>query len=53
MRDLFLREILPRLATVKLSEIVEAIGCSKASASEIRRGKRTPHVSTRRACRSE
>jgi glycosyltransferase involved in cell wall biosynthesis len=25
---------------------VEAIGCSKASASDIRRGKRTPHVST-------
>jgi CRISPR-associated endonuclease Cas1 len=44
--ELFRREILPRLRTVKLSEIVEAIGCSKASASDIRRGKRTPHVST-------
>jgi hypothetical protein len=31
---------------VKLSEIVNAIGCSKASASDIRCGKRTPHVST-------
>ena len=31
---------------MKLSEIVEAIGCSKASASDYRRGKRTPHVST-------
>ena len=30
---------------MKLSEIVEPIGCPKASASEIRRGKRTPHVS--------
>ena len=41
----FRRDILPGLAGVKLSEIVEAIGCSKASASDIRRGKRTPHVS--------
>jgi CRISPR-associated endonuclease Cas1 len=44
--ELFRREILPRLANVPLSEIVEAAGCSKASASDIRRGKRTPHVST-------
>ena len=44
--ELFRREILPRLATVKLSEIVEAAGCSKASASDIRRGKWAPHVST-------
>jgi len=44
--NLFRRNILPRLRTVKLSEIVESIGCSKASASDIRRGKRTPHVST-------
>ena len=44
--DLFRRDILPMLRTAKLSEIVEAIGCSKASASDIRRGKRTPHVST-------
>jgi hypothetical protein len=44
--ELFRREILPRLAQVKLSEIAEAAGCSKASASDIRRGKWTPHVST-------
>ena len=44
--ELFRREILPRLRTVKLSAIVEAAGCSKASASDIRRGKWTPHVST-------
>jgi hypothetical protein len=44
--ELFRREILPRLALVKLSEIAEAASCSKASASDIRRGKWTPHVST-------
>ena len=44
--ELFRREILPRLALVKLSEIAEAAGCSKAYASDIRRGKWTPHVST-------
>jgi transcriptional regulator with XRE-family HTH domain len=44
--ELFRREILPKLATVKVSEIAEAAGCSKASASDIRRGRRTPHVST-------
>jgi hypothetical protein len=43
--ELFRREIWPRLATVPLKEIVEATFCSKASASDIRRGKRTPHVS--------
>jgi hypothetical protein len=43
---LFRREILPRLAVVKLSEITEAAGCCKASASDIRREKWTPHVST-------
>ena len=43
---LFRRAILPRLAPVKLTEIAEAAGCSKASASDIRRGKWTPHVST-------
>ena len=47
--ELFRREILPRLAGVKLSEIAEAAGCCKASASDIRRGKWTPHVSTWRA----
>jgi hypothetical protein len=31
---------------MQLREIVEAIGCSKASASDIRGGKWTPHVST-------
>jgi predicted transcriptional regulator len=45
-RELFRREILPRLASVKLSEIAKAAGCSKAYASDIRRGKWTPHVST-------
>ena len=45
----FRRDILPRLATVKLAEIADAAGCSKASASDIRRGKWTPHVSTWRA----
>jgi hypothetical protein len=44
--ELFRREILPRLGTVKLSEIAEAARCSKAYASDIRRGKWTPHVST-------
>ena len=44
--ELFRRENLPRLALVKLSEIAEAAGCSKAYASDIRRGKWVPHVST-------
>jgi len=47
--ELFRREILPRLAAVKFTEIAEAAGCSKAYASDIRRGKRTPHVSTWKA----
>ena len=42
----FRRDVLPRLASVKLSEIAEAAGCSKACASDIRSGKWTPHVST-------
>ena len=50
--EMFRREILPRLATVKLSEISSAAGCSKASASDYQRGKRTPHVSTRAALAS-
>jgi hypothetical protein len=33
------------LAPAKLSVIAEAAGCSKAYASDIRRGKWTPHVS--------
>jgi CRISPR-associated endonuclease Cas1 len=44
--ELFRRDILPRLGTVPLAEIMEAAGCSKASASDYRRGKRIPHVST-------
>jgi hypothetical protein len=44
--ELFRREILPRLAGVKLSEIVEATGMSKSFASQVRAGKFTPHVST-------
>ena len=40
--ELFRREILPRLETVPLAEIMEAAGCCKASASDYRRGKRTP-----------
>jgi hypothetical protein len=47
--ELFGREIWPRLRNVPLSEIVEATGMSKASASDVRRGKWTPHVSTWRA----
>ena len=43
----FRRDVLPRLATMKLPEIVEAAGCSKASASDIRRGKWTPHTCRR------
>lgn len=45
----FRRDIWPKLASVPLKAIVEAIGCSKASGSDIRRGKRSPHVSTWRA----
>jgi hypothetical protein len=37
--ELFRRDILPALRTVRLSEIVEATGMSKASASDVRRGK--------------
>ena len=44
--ELFRRDILPRLRTVPLAEIMEAAGCCKASASDYRRGKRTPHAST-------
>jgi CRISPR-associated endonuclease Cas1 len=49
--ELFRREILPRLATVKLADIMEAAGVSKAYASTIRTGKITPHVSTWEALR--
>ena len=44
--EVFRWDIRPGLATVPLKAIVETIGCSNASASDIRRGKRTPHVST-------
>ncbi|MGH9172477.1 MAG: CRISPR-associated endonuclease Cas1 [Acidimicrobiales bacterium] len=44
--DTFRRDILPKLATVKLSEIVAATGISKSYASQVRRGLFTPHVST-------
>ena len=40
------RDILPRVASVKLTEIAEAAGFFKAYVSDIRRGKWTPHVST-------
>ncbi|HUY10607.1 MAG TPA: hypothetical protein VMW80_14400, partial [Candidatus Dormibacteraeota bacterium] len=44
--DFFSREILPKLATVKLADIMEAAGVSKSYASTIRAGRYTPHVST-------
>ena len=44
--ELFRREILPGLADVPLKAIMQATGMSKASASDARRGKHTPHVST-------
>jgi len=48
-REMFRRDILPKLATIPLAEIARAAGCSKAYASDIRRGKWTPHVSTWKA----
>jgi hypothetical protein len=44
--DLFRREILPGLASVKLADIMAAAGISKGYASNVRAGKYTPHVST-------
>ena len=44
--DFFSREILPGLKNVKLVEIMEAAGISKAFASQVRAGKFYPHVST-------
>ncbi|MGO9457236.1 MAG: hypothetical protein ACLP62_09330 [Acidimicrobiales bacterium] len=44
--DLFRREILPWLASVKLAEIMAAAGISKGYASNVRAGKFTPHMST-------
>lgn len=40
----FRSELLPRLAGVKLVDIMAAIGCAKSTASAIRSGKQTPHV---------
>jgi CRISPR-associated endonuclease Cas1 len=45
-RDWYLREVLPRLAGVKLAEIMSAAGCSKGYASVIRKGTYVPHAST-------
>jgi len=44
--EMFRRDVLPRLATVKLSEIMDATGMSKGFASQVRAGKFQPHVST-------
>jgi hypothetical protein len=38
--------VLPKLAGMKLTQIMEAAGCSKGHASVIRSGKSTAHVST-------
>ena len=40
------REVLPRLAPLKLSQLVEASGYSKGHCSNLRAGKFTPHPST-------
>jgi CRISPR-associated endonuclease Cas1 len=45
----FRREVLPRLAEYKLAIIMERAGCSKGFASDIRRGRYLPNVSTWRA----
>jgi len=42
----FRRDVLLRLASVKFSEIVEAAGLLEGVASDIKRGKWTPNVST-------
>jgi hypothetical protein len=44
--DYFAREILSRLATVRLADIMKAAGVSKSYASTVRAGKYTPHVAT-------
>ncbi len=44
--DVFRREILTGLHKMRLSEIMEAAGISKAFASQVRAGTYTPHVST-------
>ena len=47
--ELFRRDIRPRLGGPNLAESMEAAGCAKSYASDVRRGKWTPHVSTRAA----
>jgi len=44
--DLFRREILPGLASVKPADIMAAAGILKGYASNVRAGKFTPHVLT-------
>ena len=44
--DYFRREILPGLATIKLTEIMKTAGISKSFASRVRSGHFEPHVST-------
>jgi hypothetical protein len=44
--ELYTRDILPRLGTVRLAAIIEATGVCKATASGWRNGRTTPHVST-------
>jgi hypothetical protein len=43
--EFFRSMVLPALATIKLSAIVEARGVAKGTASNWRAGKRTPHPS--------
>ena len=45
-RDWYRTEVLPRLATVKLAEIMSATGFSKGYASVIRKGTYLPHLAT-------
>jgi len=45
-RELFRRESLPRVTTVKLSEISEAAGCSEGVRVRHTERQRTPHLST-------
>jgi len=44
--EFFRRDVLPRLGSVKLADIMAAAGISKGYASQVRAGKATPHVST-------
>lgn len=47
--EMFRRDILPGLATVKLADIMKAASISKSYASQVRSGECTPHVSTWKA----